>query len=291
MSTASSNPEPRKESLPLGTGVNESSLLLEVRNHMGVVCMCGDHVEHLTCYICKYSTKAVVLISTVTTLCAIFYLLVGTYFPAMFWFAYICFWISDWEFGTWGDFVCMCVCVCAHPLPFGPAFFAGLCCCVTYGWDRSVRADELGGDSHMLAAWASKGSVLLCVVGPPAESTRKREVESEKASSLSTFIREHRRSVQHSLDPRPLIRFLTARFTRAFISRGVTNSMWQAVCVTRLNARSHTLHGNCLGIRSSLPPRNIPMALGQAVNYDRDYRTKTTRIFIRSAEAIHWCFC
>uniref|UniRef100_A0A3Q2WWY3 Aryl-hydrocarbon receptor repressor n=1 Tax=Haplochromis burtoni TaxID=8153 RepID=A0A3Q2WWY3_HAPBU len=29
MSTASSNPEPRKESLPLGTGVNESSLLLE----------------------------------------------------------------------------------------------------------------------------------------------------------------------------------------------------------------------------------------------------------------------
>lgn len=66
--------------------------------------------------------------------------------------------------------------------------------------------------------------MLLCVVGPPAESTRKREVESEKASSLSTFIREHR-SVQHSLDPRPLIRFLTARFTRAFISRGVTNSM------------------------------------------------------------------
>lgn len=87
MSTASSNPEPRKESLPLGTGVNESSLLLEVRNHMGVVRMCGDHVEHLTCY----STKAVVLISTVTTLCPIFYPLVGTYFPAMLWFAYICF--------------------------------------------------------------------------------------------------------------------------------------------------------------------------------------------------------
>lgn len=183
----------------------------------------------------------------------------------MLWFAYICFWISDWVFGTWGDFVCMCV----RPLPFGPAFFAGLCCCVTYGWDRSVRADELGGDSHMLAAWASKGSVLLYVVGPLSESTTKREVESEKASSLSTFIREHRRSVQQSLDPRPLIRFLTARFTRAFISRGVTNSMWQAVCATHLNARSHMLHGNCSGIRSSLPPRNILMALGQAVNYDR----------------------
>lgn len=51
-----------------------------------------------------------------------------------------------------GGILFACVCVCAHPLPFGPAFFAGLCCCVTYGRDRSVRADELGGDSHMLAA-------------------------------------------------------------------------------------------------------------------------------------------
>lgn len=40
-STSSSNPEPRKESLALGTGVNESSLLLEVRNHMAVFCMCN----------------------------------------------------------------------------------------------------------------------------------------------------------------------------------------------------------------------------------------------------------
>lgn len=38
-STASSNPEPRKESLPLATAVNESSLLLEVRNHVFAVWM------------------------------------------------------------------------------------------------------------------------------------------------------------------------------------------------------------------------------------------------------------
>lgn len=38
-SPASSNPEPRKDSLPLGTAVNESSLLLEVRNHMTHLCL------------------------------------------------------------------------------------------------------------------------------------------------------------------------------------------------------------------------------------------------------------
>lgn len=182
MSTASSNPEPRKESLPLGTGVNESSLLLEVRNHMGVVCMCGDHVEHLTCYICKYSTKAVVLISTVTTLCAIFYLLVGTYFPAMFWFAYICFWISDWEFGTWGDFVCMCVCVCA---PF--ALWSCLLCRAVLLRDIWVRQECQSwwirwGLSHVggLSIQGKCASVCGRTSGRKHEKARSREREGVK---------------------------------------------------------------------------------------------------------------
>ena len=40
VSNASSNPETRKDSLPLGTTINESSLLLEVRNCMTYMCVC-----------------------------------------------------------------------------------------------------------------------------------------------------------------------------------------------------------------------------------------------------------
>ena len=48
VSNASSNPETRKDSLPLGTTINESSLLLEVRNCMTYMCVCVSVCETLT---------------------------------------------------------------------------------------------------------------------------------------------------------------------------------------------------------------------------------------------------
>lgn len=134
-STASSNPEPRKDSLPLGTSINESSLLLEVRNQMTCVfvCVCpvwvtsaSDHLNRK----CFFGTQTPPFgpfqqIKPSVTSCRC------TFLPL---------WMAP---SVNRPVVCTRACkkICLSELPSSATSLMDLWCCVTYGREDCVGAD------------------------------------------------------------------------------------------------------------------------------------------------------